>query len=332
MEGVVDWVMRDLLTQVGGIDQVVTEFLRVTDTKYPDHVFYRNCPELRSQSKTTSGTPVYLQILGGQPLPMAWNALRASELGASGIDINFGCPAKTVNRHDGGASILKCSKRVYEITNEVRKMVPQEVPVTVKIRLGFDSPRDCLENAKAIEDAGATRITVHCRTKTDGYKPPAFWEWIPKIKERVKIPIVVNGEIWTKQDFETCRAISGCTDFMIGRGALANPFIFREIKGLPADENQTWKNLMLHFFDLNQNLNGPKFAMIRCKQWMSAIAFKNLEAKNHFNQIKILTDPELFRTQLAKLANHEVSLTENSTSVSCAPLSQSEKTFAPSLQ
>ena len=201
MEGVTDWVMRDLLTSIGGIDHCVTEFLRVTNQLHPFSVFEKNCPELKTGSKTRAGTPVFIQLLGGQPGPLAANAVRAAELGALGIDLNFGCPAKTVNRHDGGAILLKSSERIYSIVKAVRAAVPAEIPVTAKIRLGFDDPSACLENAKAIEEAGAAWLTVHCRTKTDGYKPPAFWEWISRIQEKTNIRLVTNGEIWTPTDF-----------------------------------------------------------------------------------------------------------------------------------
>src|SRR4051812_22104705 len=112
MEGVVDWVMRDFLTEIGGIDHCVTEFIRVVNAVYPDHVFYRYCPELKTNSKTRSGVPVFVQLLGGQAEPMALNAKKAVELGALGIDINFGCPAKTVNKNDGGATLLKSCDRI----------------------------------------------------------------------------------------------------------------------------------------------------------------------------------------------------------------------------
>jgi tRNA-dihydrouridine synthase C len=108
-----------------------------------------------------------VQLLGGQAEPLAWNAQRAVKLGALGVDLNFGCPAKTVNRHDGGAAILKSCDRVFTIVDTVRKAIPAEVPVTAKIRLGFDDPNACLDIAQAVEAANATWLTVHCRTKTD---------------------------------------------------------------------------------------------------------------------------------------------------------------------
>src|SRR3989344_2376934 len=183
MEGVTDWVMRDLLTSLGGIDFCVTEFLRVTDQLLPDSVFEKNCLELKTGSRTRAGTPVFIQLLGGQVAPLAENAARAQELVALGIDLNFGCPAKTVNRHDGGASLLKYTDRLYDIVKAVRDAIPKSTPVTAKIRLGFDDPSSCIVKSQAIEAAGADWLTVHCRTKTDGYKPPAYWEWNTKIKE-----------------------------------------------------------------------------------------------------------------------------------------------------
>ena len=108
MEGVIDHTMRDLFTRQGGVDRCVTEFVRINNSLLPPRVFYRMCPELRSGGKTPSGTPVHVQLLGGQPEPMADNAARAVELGAPGIDINFGCPAKTVNRSD--MRMIQCSE------------------------------------------------------------------------------------------------------------------------------------------------------------------------------------------------------------------------------
>jgi len=304
MEGVVDWVMRDTLSQIGGVDQFVTEFLRVTDVLHSEIVVYRNCPELKTGSRTRNGTPIFVQLLGGKAEPLAMNAVRAVKLGALGIDLNFGCPAKTVNRHDGGASLLKSCDRLYTIVKTVRDAVPKEIPVTAKIRLGFEDPSACIENAKAIEEAGATWLTVHCRTKTDGYKPPAYWEWIPKMKEVCKLPIIANGEIWNVADFKRCREVTACTDFMIGRGAMSNPYIFKQIRSSlaevesPAPSWQHTKNLLPGFFEASTFHINEYFAVSRTKQWLRALSLKNPEAKEVFDQLKILKKPVEFRSQL----------------------------------
>ncbi len=307
MEGVVDWVMRDTLTQIGGIDQCVTEFLRVTDRLHPESVFYKNCPELKTGSRTRWETPVFVQLLGGQAEPLALNAQRAVKLGALGVDLNFGCPAKTVNRHDGGASLLKSCDRVFTIVDTVRKAVPTHVPVTAKIRLGFDDPTKCIEIAQAIEEANATWLTIHCRTKTDGYKPPAYWEWIPRIKEKTKIKIIANGEIWNPTDFHRCVEVTQCEDYMIGRGVMSNPFIFRQIKQSIANEpieEMNWqraKVLLPQFFEASTLFINDYFAVSRSKQWMKALSLKNPEAKVVFDEIKILKKPSEFRAFLEKI-------------------------------
>ncbi len=311
MEGVTDWVMRDLLTSLGGIDQCVTEFLRVTDTIYPDSIFYKNCPELKTKSKTRSGTPVFIQLLGGQSEPLALNAQKAVQLGALGIDLNFGCPAKTVNRHDGGASLLKCTDRIFNIVKSVRGAVPKNIPVTVKIRLGFDDPAQCLDNAVAITEAGATWLTVHCRTKTDGYRPPAYWEWIEKIQAVTKIKLIANGEIWTINDFKKCLDVTNCTDFMIGRGALRNPYLFSQIKNLNSDnlqiankiteQNNNSLKLIPGFYEACVIFKSESFAIARTKQWLNQLSHNNEHVKNIFNELKILENPTEFKNQLDQI-------------------------------
>lgn len=240
MEGVVDFVLRDILTSQGGIDLCVTEFIRVTDKLHSPAVIYKYAPELKMGSKTLTGTPLHVQFLGGQPDPLAENANQAAELGALGIDLNFGCPAKTVNRHDGGAALLKSADRIYKIVSAVRKSVPKHIPVTAKMRLGFDQPDACIENAQAIAAGGAHWVTVHCRTKTDGYRPPAYWDWIPRIKAAVNLPVVSNGEIWTLNDFIRCREICQTERVMIGRGLVANPYLANKIKNYLSKDSNTF--------------------------------------------------------------------------------------------
>lgn len=300
MEGVTDFVMRDLLTHLGGIDQCVTEFLRVTDKLYPDRIFFENCPELKTGSRTRAGTSVFVQLLGGHAEPLAENALRAAELGALGIDLNFGCPAKTVNRHDGGATLLKSSNRIFDIVSTVRKKVPAHVPVTAKIRLGFDDPSVCIENAIAAQEAGAAWLTVHCRTKTDGYKPPAYWEWIPKIKEKTNIKIIANGEIWTVDDFNRCKEVTGCDEFMIGRAALRNPFLFKQIKQTHDAQTQP-VHLLPGFFDACVAYLNDDFATSRTKQWLNQLRVTDERIQSIFDEVKVLKKPVEFKQKLDHL-------------------------------
>ena len=231
MEGLADFWVRRALTDVGTYDWCVSEFVRVSGELLPPRVFYRWCPELRDGARTRSGTPVHLQLLGSDPVSMADNAAQAVALGAPAIDLNFGCPAKIVNRHGGGAILLDEPERVHAVTRAVRAAVPAHIPVSVKMRLGNEHMDLALDNALGVQEAGAAWLTVHGRTKRQGYRPPAYWDRIGAIRERVTLPVIANGEIWTLEDARRCQAESGCQDLMLGRGAVANPLLTREVAG-----------------------------------------------------------------------------------------------------
>jgi tRNA-dihydrouridine synthase C len=301
---------------LGGIDLVVTEFIRITNQLLPEEVFYRYAPELKTHCRTAAGTPMLVQLLGGDAHALADNAAKVAELGAYGIDLNFGCPAKTVNRHDGGAALLKCPDRIEKIVAAVRASVPKNISVSAKIRLGFDDPRMCLLNSQAVESAGASWLTVHCRTKTDFYKPPAYWEWIPKIRERVKIPIIANGEVWNTSDYWNCRKISGSEHVMIGRGALADPFLFKNIrasmdsKSLPLNQTdkgseqnneilyQHIKPLLETFYLSSMTYRNSGYAVARTKQWLRQLSLRHTDLLPTFERLKVLDERTGFQTQL----------------------------------
>jgi tRNA-dihydrouridine synthase C len=302
MEGVVDHTMRAMLTQVGGIDRCVTEFVRVTDHKLPARVFYRYCPELLSGGRTASGTPVYVQLLGGKPEPMAMNAQRAAELGAPGIDINFGCPSKQVNRNDGGSVLLKEPQRLFDIVSAVRAAVPNTTPVTAKIRLGFNDRSLLTDISQAIFSAKASELVIHARTKADGYKPPAHWEAISEIATTSPIPIIANGEIWSIDDYHRCVQKSGCQDVMLGRGLLACPDLARQISRIQQSKKHsdnecimTWlqvADLLTHFCIITEQMYERKYVSNRVKQWLSYLRRQYPLATELFTHIKRLHWPE----------------------------------------
>ncbi len=171
MEGVVDDVMREILSTINDYDLMVTEFIRVVDQLLPEKVFHRFCPELANNGQTSNGTPVRIQLLGQSPQWMAENAYRAITLGSKGIDANFGCPAKMVNRSQGGAYLLQNPELIYKIMKAVREAVPSDQVVSAKIRLGYEDKSLFMENALAVYEAGANELAVHARSKVDGYKP-----------------------------------------------------------------------------------------------------------------------------------------------------------------
>jgi tRNA-dihydrouridine synthase C len=292
MEGVVDAMMRDKLTRIGGIDLCVTEFLRVQDRLLPNSEFQKDAPELFKGACTPSGIPVLVQFLGGQPGPIAANAVRAAELGAKGIDLNFGCPAKTVNRHDGGATLLKNPHRIFDVVTAVREALPSHVPVSAKVRLGFSDKELHLDIARAADEAGAAWLTVHARTRDEGYRPPAHWEFIARMREAVSLTVIANGEIWTREDYAKAREISGCRHVMIGRGLLSDPGLAREIKGL--GPQAPWEEA-LNWFDSyvreSIEFKGEDFAAARAKQWMRSLGRRYDRAKTTFEETKRLDRP-----------------------------------------
>jgi tRNA-dihydrouridine synthase C len=314
MEGVVEHHVRDILSRLGGLDGCVTEFIRVTDQKLPYKVFYKYAQELESGCNTPNGTPVKVQLLGSKPEPMAINALELVSYGAKAIDLNFGCPAKTVNSHEGGACLLRQPDRVYSIIKAVRDAVPQEIPVSAKIRLGYEDRSSYLDNAHAVEAAGATELTVHARSKADGYKPPAYWHYIADIKAALKIPVIANGEIWSVDDYLRCRAESQCEDVMLGRGILSCPDLAQQIKAhLAGEEYQplSWADICKILFDY-YHLTTPLYETRNCgnrvKQWLMYLSRQYPEAVVFFEDIKRKTIPEeieaCFTRALAACSNN----------------------------
>lgn len=287
MEGLTDPIMRDVLTHVGSFDWCVTEFIRVTDSVLPDHVYYTYCPELKNQGKTAAGTPVHVQFLGNNPDMLAANAEKVVALGAPAIDLNFGCPAKTVNRHRGGSILLDEPDVVHLLVKAVRDAVPAHIPVSAKMRLGYLDENHTMDNAYAIQEAGANWLTVHARTKADGYTPPAYWEKIQPIKDALSINVIANGEIWTNQDAKACQQQSGCEDLMIGRGAVTTPDLTNCIRQNIDEALMNWAALI----ELQQRfLNGEyktEIGMIgRYKQWLGMMTKAYPEAKQLWDEVK----------------------------------------------
>ncbi len=286
-----DHLTRDLLTRIGGIDLVVTEFIRVLDLKLPPHVFTRDASELLHEdslrSHTKAGVPLLVQLLGSDPDSLAENARTAISLGAVGIDLNFGCPAKTVNRHDGGATLLKDPSRIEKIVKNVRAAVPRDRSVSAKVRLGFHDKSLHREIALAAEAGGASWLTIHARTRDEGYRPPAHWEYIGFMREAVKLPIIANGDVWTPEDYHRLRNVSGCEHVMIGRGLLARPSLALECRGLAT--LWPWEQILeyvIEFVDLANQLRGPGFASARLKQWLKSLQKTYPEALALFERVK----------------------------------------------
>ena len=304
MEGLLDFVLRDVLTRVGGIDRCVSEFIRITDQLLPERVFIRIVPELLSGGRTFAGVPVRAQLLGSDPMCMADNAARLASLGPAGIDLNFGCPANVVNRHGGGAALLKEPETIYAIVKAVRRAVPAHMPVSAKMRLGYLDDSRAVECALAISEGGANELVVHARTKAQAYRAPAYWERIADIRAAVNIPVVANGEIWTVDDARRCREVSGCDMLMIGRGAVADPGLALAIKASAnhaAYDAVTWAQLLPQVSDfwliVTTRLDN-KAQPGRLKQWLNFLRRRFPDAEVAYQALKTINNPALVQAWL----------------------------------
>lgn len=301
MEGVTDAPMRALMSATGAFSFLVTEFVRVSSEVIRPRLFLRDVPELRDGARSPSGQPVLVQLLGGDPDRMAASAAAAIEAGAPGIDLNFGCPAKTVNRHDGGASLLRHPDRIRAIVAAVRAAVPPAYPVSAKLRLGWDDPRAIDLNAQRAVEGGASWLTIHARTRTQGYRPPVDWDAIGRVRAAVPVPVIANGDIWTLEDFRACRDRTGCRHFMLGRGALANPHlpvqVAEELGLLPAGSApggdadwETWMRCLLAWMTHYDGETG--YEVLKLKQWAKLAAGRG--AFPAFDAVKTATRVEDF--------------------------------------
>ena len=317
MEGVLDHRLRGLLCAIGGIDQCVTEFIRITDKTYPKRVYEKIYPEMHSSSKTFNNTPVKPQILGDNPQAMAANALKLTQLGAKSIDINFGCPAKTVNNSGGGSVLLQFPDKLYAIVHEIRQALPEHITVTAKVRLGFKDDSLFMENVKAIESAGASELTIHARTKVQGYKPPAHYHKIAEINQHTNIKLIANGEMWSTQDIERAIKITGVTDIMLGRGALACPELALRAKGIQISPI-TWGHicLLLLYYAKNLETDCPeKYQHALLKQWLIYLRYQYGEAHLFFEEVKKLTSAKAIQCALYKTIRERAKPIEDNLSV-----------------
>ena len=310
MEGLLDHTLRDVLTRVGGVDVCVSEFIRVTNTVLPRRAFVRVAPELLNQSCTAAGVPVKVQLLGSDPICLADNAAALAELAPYGIDLNFGCPAKTVNQHRGGAVLLDEPELVGQIVAAVRRAVPAHIPVSAKMRLGYNDDSRAEDCALAIEAAGASELVVHARTKAHGYRPPAYWDRIADLRQHVRLPIVANGEIWTVADALRCQEVTGCERLMIGRGMVTDPGLALAIAHqrrtgdvLLPGQGVAWTTLLglMQIFWVGVSARvATRHRAGRLKQWLNYMRRVYPAAQQAFDELRLVHDAHKIDVWLAQ--------------------------------
>ncbi len=284
MEGLTDPVMRQILTQIAvdlcsddgkandgiGYNWSVSEFIRINQHLLPEHVFYKHIPELHTDSKTQAGTLIHAQLLGSDPQLMAENACRVAEMGS--------------NNHRGGSVLLDEPKLMRDIISAVRLAVPSHIPVSAKIRLGYENTDNMDDIRQAIADSGANWLTIHARTKKQGYKPPAYWEKIARFTD-LDIPIIANGEIWNHQHAMQCIEQSGTPHLMLGRGAVTRPDLIAQVNN-PQIE-LTWEQLIPpQVAFLQGEFRSEKALVGRYKQWLGMLTRGYPEALSIWSVVK----------------------------------------------
>lgn len=243
MEGVGDRCFRRAMASVGGFDEAVRDFLRVPTNAH--------IPSLASVYTASEIAPIPLaaQIMGSDPELMAGMAQELERRGAHRIDVNCGCPSNTVTGRGAGSSLLKDPNFLNQVTKSVVSAV--SIPVTIKMRSGYADISLFKENLLAAQESGAHYITLHPRTKVEGYGPPARWDLIAQAKEILDIPLVGNGDILTVEDALEMVKRTRCDALMIGRGSIINPFLFHQIRahysGTPFQPQ--WNDI-IHYFNV----------------------------------------------------------------------------------
>lgn len=222
MEGLGDICFRRAMVSIGGFDESCIEFMRV-----PLNAHVQSLARVYVATHTAP-IPQAAQLMGSDPSLMAAMAHEVSLRGAPRIDLNCGCPSNTVTGKGAGSSLLKQPEHLHKIAKAMVGAV--KVPVTAKLRIGFDDPNLFKENILAAQESGIKFLTLHARTKADGYVAPARWEYITEAKQMLKIPVIGNGDINTVEDAIKMLEITKCDGLMIGRGSVTNPFIFQEIR------------------------------------------------------------------------------------------------------
>jgi len=260
MEGVTEPCFRDLVLErhsPAALGGAFTEFVRVVREPLPPKVIRRHLGSRRHPQ------PVGVQLMGADRGALAATAHHAERAGAPLVDLNFGCPAKGALRGCAGSALLRDPRAVEDVVRTCAEAVAT-VPVTAKIRAGFDDAELVEDLARAAEAGGAALLTIHCRTKREGYRPAVDWSRIARAVGALTIPVCGNGGVGRHADLERMRRETGCRFVMVGQGALADPWIFG---GREVSRDEAARFLVEYADTFTKRAGAPlRGAMARVKQ------------------------------------------------------------------
>ena len=265
MAGVTDYSFRRLLKRRGGVGMTVSEFISVEGMT-------RNSPQSKRMMRFREfERPFAIQIFGANIERMVMAAEMAEEQGADVLDVNCGCPAPKVVKKGGGSGLLNNAPLLEEILKEIKKAI--SIPLTLKIRSGFDDEHvNAVEISKMAEQAGVQHVALHGRTRTQRYTGLADWDLVKQIKEAVSIPVSGNGDVTSAENALARFKETGCDGILIGRGAMQNPWLFRQVQDVlegreayePTLEDK--QEVLLEFFEYLREDMPEKAALGKMKQ------------------------------------------------------------------
>lgn len=300
MEGLGDYFFRKSLAKLGGFDEACREFLRV-----PPNAHIKSLAKIY-QSQEMAPFSLAAQIMGLDPQLMGAMAAELESRGAKRIDLNCGCPSNTVVGKGAGAGLLRNPEKIHRITRAMVLSVCASTDISVKMRSGYEDTSLFHENIKAIEEAGASFLTLHPRTKKQAYSHTANWDLIALAKSQLNIPVVGNGDILCFEDMQRMLNHTGCDGIMIGRGAAKSPWIFQEIhhkiQGSPCpDIHLCLKSFLDTFLTFCQSVLPPKQQINKLKQILHHLFSQAREQKVKKTLLRLHpSNPNEFKKNILK--------------------------------